>query len=407
MNISTKNNTGKLLLFNFLIVATLGVIMRYKIAFDFPYLDQKNLQHAHSHFAFTGWVSQSLLFILFYHFNNIENAKKNLLYKLLITNLCLAYGMLISFAATGYSVYSIILATLSLIVFFYIAIVANKVLNTSMEKAIALWFKAAFLFGILSSLGTLSLSVMMATKNFDQHLYLSSVYWYLHFQYNGYFLFMCLGLLNIYALQHKINIPSKVFWLLFISTFFTYGLSVLWLNLPLPIYIIVAIATVVQSIAIVTLVGALHQQKFLQQIQSSFIKFLFRFLVVAIVVKYALQLGSTIPAISQFAFGFRSIVIAYLHLVLLAIISVSIVCFLFLNNIIIENKSAKKAVTFLCIAIFLNELVLCLQGVGSVSYIVVPYANETLLGIALLLFAAISWVFVSQKYNSVLNNNLP
>ncbi len=43
---------------NLLIVSLLGVTLRYKIAFSFPYLDQKHLLHGHSHFAFAGWVTQ-------------------------------------------------------------------------------------------------------------------------------------------------------------------------------------------------------------------------------------------------------------------------------------------------------------------------------------------------------------
>jgi hypothetical protein len=54
----------KIVLFNLFIVATLGVLMRFKIGFEFPYFDQKNVQHAHSHFAFVGWVTQTLLVLI-------------------------------------------------------------------------------------------------------------------------------------------------------------------------------------------------------------------------------------------------------------------------------------------------------------------------------------------------------
>lgn len=37
---------------NLLIVALLGTLMRYKIGFEFPFFNQKNIQHSHSHFAF-------------------------------------------------------------------------------------------------------------------------------------------------------------------------------------------------------------------------------------------------------------------------------------------------------------------------------------------------------------------
>ena len=51
-------------IFNLLLVALLGLLMRYKIGFEFPLLDQKSLQHSHSHFAFAGWVSHTLMTLL-------------------------------------------------------------------------------------------------------------------------------------------------------------------------------------------------------------------------------------------------------------------------------------------------------------------------------------------------------
>lgn len=56
----------RLTLINLLIVAFFGVVMRYKIGFAFPYLNQKNLQHAHSHFAFGGWISMMIMVLMLY-----------------------------------------------------------------------------------------------------------------------------------------------------------------------------------------------------------------------------------------------------------------------------------------------------------------------------------------------------
>jgi hypothetical protein len=84
--------------FNLLIVALLGVVMRYKIAFSLPFINQKNFLNAHSHFAFAGWISQALMFfIVLYIYQNSPffSYKK---YRLLLwLNLLTAYGMLCSF----------------------------------------------------------------------------------------------------------------------------------------------------------------------------------------------------------------------------------------------------------------------------------------------------------------------
>ena len=54
----------KFSLINLLIVALLGLLMRYKIGFEFPFFNQKNLQHSHSHFAFAGWISHTLMVLM-------------------------------------------------------------------------------------------------------------------------------------------------------------------------------------------------------------------------------------------------------------------------------------------------------------------------------------------------------
>ena len=93
---------------NLLIVALLGLLMRYKIGFEFPYFDQKNIQHSHSHFAFSGWVTQTL-FVLMVHFLSkisvdFDSNKYN---KVLIANLVCSYIMLFSFIFNGYNFISI------------------------------------------------------------------------------------------------------------------------------------------------------------------------------------------------------------------------------------------------------------------------------------------------------------
>ena len=62
------------------------------------------------------------------------------------------------------------------------------------------------------------------------------------------------------------------------------------------------------------------------------LRYILLFVGFALSIKFLLQLGSTIPAISQLAFGFRPIVIAYLHLVLLAIITLFLLFYIYANH---------------------------------------------------------------------------
>ena len=115
----------------------------------------------------------------------------------------------------------------------------------------------------------------------------------------------------------------------------------------------------------------------------------------ALIIKLCLQGGSTIPEISRLAFGFRSIVIAYLHLVLLAFTSLFLIGFLFLQKLIPDTALAKTAMLLLAVGVFLNEFVLMMQGIVSFSYIIIPYLNEVLFGISLLLCMSIFLLLIA------------
>jgi len=51
-------------MFNLMLIALIGIILRYKIAYSLPIVDQKNLFQSHSHFAFAGWITQALTSLL-------------------------------------------------------------------------------------------------------------------------------------------------------------------------------------------------------------------------------------------------------------------------------------------------------------------------------------------------------
>ena len=186
------------------------------------------------------------------------------------------------------------------------------------------WFKGALFFNVLSSVGTFYLAYMMATKNINQNDYLASIYYYLHFQYNGWFFFACMGLLvGLLQLKSSENtFYNRTFYLFFAACIPAYFLSTLWMNLPIWLFVLTVMSAIIQVYAwfkFLAIIIKTKRQLFLKY--PTFLKYLLYFIGAALSLKILLQLGSTIPALSQLAFGFRPIVIAYLHLVLLAIIS--------------------------------------------------------------------------------------
>jgi len=387
----------KISLLNLCIVAALGVLMRYKIGFEFPYLDQKHLQHSHSHFAFAGWLGHTLMVLMVYFLQTkITNFKGNKYKNIIIFNLICSYGMLVSFIIEGYGLVSIILSTASILVSYVFGYRFIKDLKLLDDDLLAKsWFKAAIFFNIISSLGTFYLAYMMASKNVVQDWYLSSIYYYLHFQYNGWFFFACMGLafgfLNLRKSEHSFYETS--FKLFAIACVPAYFLSTLWLDLPPWIYIITVIAAIIQVFAWFKLLTVLLKaRKNALENYSPLLRYILMFVSFALSIKLILQLGSTIPFISNLAFGFRPIVIAYLHLVLLAIITLFIFFYIYANHLIFISKKIKYGILLFSIGVLLNEIVLAVQGLASFSYTTIPYVNEILFGIAIILFIGIGLI---------------
>src|SRR5215471_14570998 len=168
-------NWQRIAFFNLFLVSCIGVLLRYKIIFSLPFIDQKFLLHAHSHFAFSGWITQILMvFIVKYLYDKNENISMQKYEWLLRANLLSAYGMLLSFPFEEYAGISITFSTLSIFTAYGFAFFVWKDLNGLMSKSITdHWFKAALALNALSSLGAFSLAFMMATKTINQNMYLA------------------------------------------------------------------------------------------------------------------------------------------------------------------------------------------------------------------------------------------
>lgn len=391
----------KISLFNFLIVAAYGVLMRYKIGFEFPFLDQKSLLLAHFNFGFSGWITLLLMVLLIKVTKErnlgISQTKFNLLFALYTIS---TYGMLISFTLQGYGLYSILFSGIASILSLIFSVVCINALRKTIHFEAKKWFIAALFFNIIAIFGFIFLGYLMVTKTLVQDLYLASLYGYFHFQYNGWFLFVCIGLLIDFLQKYTIQIPSSnsIFWLFTLSCIPTFGLSILWFDIPIWLYTIIVIASVAQFFAWIKLVSGFISGHYFSKLSLDKLSKLFLLIVFgAMSIKVCLQLGSTIPVISKFAFGFRPIVIAYLHLVFLAVISSFLLGYLYASKLLTFGKLAISGLIVFIIGMALNELVLAIQGVGSINYTMIPFANEMLLIAALLLFVGILFINVNTS----------
>jgi hypothetical protein len=399
MNVIKKDLFVKMSLINLTVVALIGTLMRYKIGFEFPIFSQKYLLHAHSHFAFAGWVTHTLFTLMVFTVSD-QIKKPKLFNRLIIANLICAFGMLISFTIQGYGAVSITFSTLSVFVGYVYTYFFYKELNSIPSHPSSPWFKAALLFNILSSLGTFYLAYMMASKNINQSAYLGSVYFYLHFQYSGWFMFAIMGLII-----HKLSaFPTffynpKLFYSFFTACMPAYFLSILWVDLPWFLFVFPVVAVVLQLYGLILFLKMIrHSAQDMLSKWSFPVRWLLGLALMALIIKLLLQAGSIFPYVSKLAFGFRSIVIAYLHLVLLGFTTLFLLGYMLLEGYISYHKKAIMALVLFSLGVFGNEFVLMVQGVASFGYVLIPYINETLFAVSLfMLFSLIGLVYFYRK----------
>ena len=382
----------------FLVVIFLGVIMRmYQvIEMDFNY---KNILHIHSHIALLGWVYTALTTLIFQLFlaeKNIERSYRRLFWSTQISII----GMMVTFPFTGYALFSIIFSTYFLInsyVFLrlFLKHTSKEQKKTNSYKLIraSLWLMA------LSSLGPWALGGIMNTLGSTSSWYRNAIYFYLHFQYNGWFLLALIGLLFSVFERYSINVTRKsfqIFYCLFLSgIFLTFFLSVLWMNPPLFYNYLGGFGSVLQIVAFGLLLKILWKNK--KNILINFSNYNFtivKIIGVLYAAKLVLQLIGSVP---YYAAKFSSnidFIIAYLHWIFLGIVTISL--FVLLKNYkLLKINKAIMLVYFL--ALILTESLLFYKGyVVYFSKILINDYYTYLFLASILFLVAITWLELLQ-----------
>lgn len=386
----------RLSLINLLIVSLAGTVLRYKIAYSLPFIDQGHLLHGHSHFAFAGWVSQALMALIVYRLSGLSIIRFARYNWILWLNLLGAYGMLISFPIEGYAGVSIFFSSVVIFTSYVFMIYLWKdTRGMNNTHAVVPWFRAAAAFNSFSSLGAFALAYLISHHIANPRLQLGSLYFYLHFQYNGWFTFVILGLLveKLKLAGVRSSVLTRSFVLFTVSCILAFLLSTLWLRMPLSVYMLVILAASMQLVAwCMILWQVLRLQHFLKQELRSLPFTLFCLSFVAVSIKFILQLGSTVPHLGDFAFGFRPIIIGYMHLVFLGFVSLFIIGYLVHIGVIRDSPKNRKGIYTLISGIILNELALMIQGFAAMGYVVIPYINESLFIISFAMFTALAVV---------------
>ncbi len=359
----------KLPLLFFFVASVVGVLLRWHQVYPVEGFVYPYWLHAHSHLMFLGWVFNALVVNAVVQF--LPDAPVKRYTKIIWLLNALVLGMLISFPLQGYGVYSIIISTLHTMVAVIFIVYFFRATRYTVFHEVQ-YMKVAFGFFILSAAGPFALGALMANGLGQTPAYHLAVYYYLHFQYNGVFLFGALALFYRLLRQKEVVVHEvlaqrgKMF--LTLSCLLTYALSALWLQPSVVVYVIGLVGALLQFIAFGFIYLSVYQDGInLLQKFSKPARVFFVLAATSLVVKLVLQLVSVVPVVAQLAFDVRFYVIAYLHLVLIGVVS------FFLFGWYHEQgylKNVSRVILYLLILAFVaSETAMILVGLISLDVI--------------------------------------
>lgn len=353
-------------IFFFIIFAVLGTIIRWKMAMPlFPSLNSEYLIHAHSHLAVLGWTNVAFIaLVLFFTFSKEALQRKTIkiyFWALLIVNA----GIAPSFTAQGYGPVSIAVSTLSVVLSFWFLIIYFRS-QSEEEKDLPhhLFFTTGIILYVLSAVGLVMVALSMAAKIGGENLFNAGVYFYLHSQYNGWMIFILLG--TVYGYLHrqgKLFSKKTITWqwaLLTISFFPSYIPQIAYIGLPLWLIAASIIGTVLNLVAIVLfLLTTLRTM--LSVIDTKALRFTYLYTMLAFLAKALLEVGGATPWLTEMVHTNRQVVIGYLHLTLLAFISVYLI-FAIQQYLFTEQRNGGQNAIFFVPTTFLMVFILFFDG---------------------------------------------
>jgi len=354
---------SKIALGYFLIIAFLGLILRFFHIIDIP-INYKHIVHAHSHIALLGWIYTALTTLIYFIYLKDKPITKTYQIIFWSTQITLI-GMLLSFPFIGYALFSILFSTLFLIASYVFFWFVNKHVSDTQKKTdsyqlikIALWFM------VLSSIGPWSLGIIMNTLGGGSIWYRISIYFYLHFQYNGWFIVTLFGILFYILEQNNIAVSKKHFqlfyWTLITSILLTFFLSVLWTKPHLVFYVFGTIGAVLQLISFGIFAVIYNQNRIkIKNVFSPFLSKILKLVGLLFIVKMILQLVGSFPYFSSIIATNLDLVIGYLHWTFLGVVSIALFAYLHYFKLIYLSK---KTVVIYTIGFFTTEILLFYRG---------------------------------------------
>lgn len=352
-------------LVNFLVASIMGLLMRFAYLFPLENINYIYLLHAHSHVAMLGWAYLMIYTLIVHVFIPKDKSDKPIYNQLFWITECTVVGMMISFPIQGYALFSIVFSTLHILlsyVFCWLVWRDSSKDKNDVEKLLI----ASILFMLFSTFGVWCLGPTINMLGKQSVFYQIAIQFFLHFQFNGWFLF---AILAFFVKQFKNEIETRQFriflTLLIFGTFFTVAFPISWFVKDQILKCLNAFGVLLEVIAFVYFYKMLNPQ--INQFKAnldSLTRGTYVFALGSLSLKMILQLVVLLPNLTEVSHQIRNCVIGFIHLTTLGIIT----GFLFgilLQNSLLQRKAylVKIGVKYFFFGYVITETLLFLQGI--------------------------------------------
>ncbi len=281
--------------------------------------------HTHSHVVMLGWVYNALAALTLWSFP-MQDRNRWQRYLFVATQLFVA-GILLSFPFHGYFWASILFSTLHIFASYLFAYRVWHDTNAVKHSIPALplhFLRWALFFLVFSTLGPFMVAYVMASGQESSIWYRLSIYFYLHFQSNGWFVTQMLALILIFmARQRTRSYPiaaRSAIWLFTAGVLLSYAQSAIWTGPPAWVYFTARAGALLQISGLGLLYFAIRKDLAAFR-KSSFIHRITGLVLLLLLFKSLLQLamlfGGPLQALSEK----HPVIIAFLHLIFLGVLT--------------------------------------------------------------------------------------
>lgn len=379
-------------LINFVVLGIWGVLLRYLQFNSIPGVNYEFILHGHSHFAFSGWMFLALGLLIADSLK--ENIGRTFNTVFFLTVIC-SFGMLGTFSMQGYKAVPIIFSTMFILLSYWFSylVFRNEAFKTKISPLARKLIAAALIYLCLSSLGPFTLGPLMVQGLKQSPLYQNSIYFYLHFQMNGWMVLAALGLFAHHYL--KTHMYPRIWLNIFIwSGIPLYFIFTLWSGFNWFLTALAIAGSVLQLLAWIKLC-------YFYKHEAGKLPFLVKAALLAITLKSVFQVLICFPDLGEWVFMNRNLIIGYVHLITLGSVS-PLLLDQFQRRGLWANDTRVPLMNALFLAtVVLYLILLFLQPALALWSIALPHFHDLMLGISVtLVLIGTAFLCISLQFRS-------